>query len=505
MKLCLECAENYAPPSEPKEAEIDHKSNFMDKCRDQVCQQCDPWVEGCPLEANLMAGFCAASGGDLSLTIEQMEQLMHWCTARRDPWTFRRDLVATIKTVMPNWDTTAQLLLARFLLALAVVFGVMMGHVDNGTYYDALTEVVALRTRFMVRDQRLHLTKAALHLTKAAPQSPTFAAFSALWERSEDEALESRIAGLPTELRQRLHFVSLGSPVGRMICPDAPLADRERDVLSLEEAQAINGAFDALRRYAPQGSIMAHNLDWVNVFVFSNGIVNNLPRRRPDAIDWRIKSDFHWLAPRESRKAWGSADAGTTKGRVRVYQDGLTEFPDPLFGVHTEHSRVSYILLHELIHATWPQRYQSWHWKHEIENVRSDMPAGRSEYDLIIVVHAFDDAYKELIRTINQDHHSVDEMSLRESVPRMVTISLVNRGITSAKCLSILEYYLYSAYLAHNRKDTKTKNDERLISAFEKTLRLVDDVAHFGADYTRIPDDPEIMPAVVPFRGEKNG
>ena len=34
------------------------------------------------------------------------------------------------------------------------------------------------------------------------------------------------------------------------------------------------------------------------------------------------------------------------------------------------------------------------------------MPAGRSEYDLIIAVHALDDAYKELIRTINQ----VDEM-----------------------------------------------------------------------------------------------
>ena len=31
--------------------------------------------------------------------------------------------------------------------------GVMM--VDHGTCYDALTEVVALRTRFMVRDQLL--------------------------------------------------------------------------------------------------------------------------------------------------------------------------------------------------------------------------------------------------------------------------------------------------------------------------------------------------------------
>ena len=30
------------------------------------------------------------------------------------------------------------------------------------------------------------------------------------------------------------------------------------------------------------------------------------------------------------------------------------------------------------------------------------MPAVRSEYDLIIAVHALDDAYKELIRTINQ-------------------------------------------------------------------------------------------------------
>ena len=175
---------------------------------------------------------------------------------------------------------------------------------------------------------------------------------------------------------------------------------------------------------------------------------------------------------------------------ARVYQDGLTEFPDPLFGVHTEHSRVSYILLHELIHATWPQRYQSWHWKHEIENVRSDMPAGRSEYDLIIVVHAFDDAYKELIRTINQDHHSVDEMSVQESVPRMVTISLVNRGITSAKCLSIFEYYLYSAYLESMRKDIRTAYDHILISRFQNTLRLVDHVAHYGANYTRIPEKP---------------
>ena len=512
MKLCLECAENYAPPSEPKEAEIDHKSNFMDKCRDQVCQQCDPWVVGCPLPATLMAGFCDASGGDLSLTPEQMEQLMHWCTARRDPWTFRRDLVATIKTVMPNWDTTAQLLLARFLLALAVVFGVMMGHVDNGTYYDALTEVVALRTRFIVGDQR-HLTKAPLPLTMAAPQSPMFAAFSALWARSGDEAVESRIAGLPTELPQRgVHFVSLGSPVGMTLCPHASLADRESDVLSLEEAQAINGAFDALRRYAPQGSIMAHNLDRVDVFVFSNGTVNNLPRRRPDAIDRRIKNDFDKLAPRESRKAWGAANSGTTKPRVRVYQDGLTEFPDPLFGVHTEHSRVSYILLHELIHATWPQRYQGammdsgWSVQVEAAGVRSDMPAGPSEFDLTVAVNKFDAAYQTLIQIINDEHtQRVHEISPQESVPRMVTISLVNRGITSAKCLSILEYYLYSAYLATYRKDTKTKNDERLISAFEKTLRLVDDVAHFGADYTRIPDDPEIMPAVVPFRGEKNG
>ena len=217
-----------------------------------------------------------------------MEELMNWCMAvtpvARDPLTFRRDLVATIARQMPEMDIRAQSLLARFLLALAVVLGVMMGHVDHGTYYDALTEVVALRTRFMVRGQRLQLTKYQQRL------QVQFAAFSALYERSEDEALESRIAGLPTELRQRLHFVSLGSPVGRTICPDAPLADRERDVLSLEEAQAINGAFDALRRYAPQGSIMAHNLDWVKVFVFSNGIVNNLPRRRPDAMD---KSDFH--------------------------------------------------------------------------------------------------------------------------------------------------------------------------------------------------------------------
>ena len=38
------------------------------------------------------------------------------------------------------------------------------------------------------------------------------------------------------------------------------------------------------------------------------------------------------------------------------------------------------------------------------------MPAGRSEYDLIIAVHALDDAYKELIRTINQ----VDEMRVQE-------------------------------------------------------------------------------------------
>ena len=154
----------------------------------------------------------------------------------------------------------------------------------------------------------------------------------------------------------------------------------------------------------------------------------------------------------------------------------MTEFPDPLFGVHTEHSRVSYILLHELIHATWPQRYQSWHWKHEIENVRSDMPAGRSEYDLTIAVHAFDDAYKELIHTINQDHRRTKDLpkekkSVQESVPRMVTISLVNRGITSAKCLSIFEYYLYSAYLESMRKDIRTAYDHILISRFQNTLR----------------------------------
>ena len=84
--------------------------------------------------------------------------------------------------------------------------------------------------------------------------------------------------------------------------------------------------------------------------------------------------------------------------------------------------------------------------------VRSDMPAGRSEYDLTIAVHAFDDAYEALIRTINRDY-SVYEMKVEESVPRMVTISLVNHGITSGKCLSIYEYYLYSAYLVSMRKD----------------------------------------------------
>ena len=215
------------------------------RCWEQVCQQCNPWAEGCPLDANLMERFCDPRD-DPALTTEQMEELMNWCMAvtpvARDPLTFRRDLVATIARQMPEMDIRAQSLLARFLLALAVVLGVMMGHVDHGTYYDALTEVVALRTRFMVRGQRLQLTKYQQRL------QVQFAAFSALWERSEDEALESRIASLPTELRQRrLHFVSLGSPVGRTICPDAPLADRERDVLSLEEAQAINGAFDALR------------------------------------------------------------------------------------------------------------------------------------------------------------------------------------------------------------------------------------------------------------------
>ena len=113
------------------------------------------------------------------------------------------------------------------------------------------------------------------------------------------------------------------------------------------------------------------------------------------------------------------------------------------------------------------------------------MPAVRSEYDLIIAVHALDDAYKELIRTINQDHHSVDEMSVQESVPRMVTISLVNRGITSAKCLSIFEYYLYSAYLESMRKDIRTDYDNILIS------RLVGDVAHFE------DEDEDVLPALL--------
>ena len=115
------------------------------------------------------------------------------------------------------------------------------------------------------------------------------------------------------------------------------------------------------------------------------------------------------------------------------------------------------------------------------------MPAGRSEYDLTIAVHAFDDAYKELIRTINQDHRRTipkEKKSVQESVPRMVTISLVNRGITSAKCLSIFEYYLYSAYLESMRKDIRTAYDHILISRFQNTLRLVDHVAHYGANYS---------------------
>jgi hypothetical protein len=62
-------------------------------------------------------------------------------------------------------------------------------------------------------------------------------------------------------------------------------------------------------------------------------------------------------------------------------------------------------------------------------------------------------------------------MSVQESVPRMVTISLVNRGITSAKCLSIFEYYLYSAYLESMRKDIRTAYDHILISRFQNTLR----------------------------------
>ena len=72
----------------------------------------------------------------------------------------------------------------------------------------------------------------------------------------------------------------------------------------------------------------------------------------------------------------------------------------------------------------------------------------------------------------------------------MVTISLVNRGITSAKCLSIFEYYLYSAYLESMRKDIRTAYDHILISRFQNTLRLVDHVAHYGANYTRIPEKP---------------
>ena len=65
--------------------------------------------------------------------------------------------------------------------------------------------------------------------------------------------------------------------------------------------------------------------------------------------------------------------------RVRVHQDGLTEFPDPLFDT-VGHSRVSYVLLHELIHTTCtnPER---------VQNVRSDMPTGRSEYDTTQLGH----------------------------------------------------------------------------------------------------------------------
>jgi hypothetical protein len=70
----------------------------------------------------------------------------------------------------------------------------------------------------------------------------------------------------------------------------------------------------------------------------------------------------------------------------------------------------------------------------------------------------------------------------------MVTISLVNRGITSAKCLSIFEYYLYSAYLESMRKDIRTAYDHILISRFQNTLRLVDHVAHHGANYTSVPE-----------------
>ena len=47
-------------------------------------------------------------------------------------------------------------------------------------------------------------------------------------------------------------------------------------------------------------------------------------------------------------------------------------------------------------------------------------------------------------------------------------------GITSAKCLSIFEYYLYSAYLESMRKDIRTAYDHILISRFQNTLEHAD-------------------------------
>ena len=55
----------------------------------------------------------------------------------------------------------------------------------------------------------------------------------------------------------------------------------------------------------------------------------------------------------------------------------------------------------------------------------------------------------------------------------MVTISLVHKGITSATCLCVYEYYLYSAYEASRQKDKPTEDDLRLMHVFVQFADLV--------------------------------
>ena len=43
------------------------------------------------------------------------------------------------------------------------------------------------------------------------------------------------------------------------------------------------------------------------------------------------------------------------------------------------------------------------------------------------------------------------------------------------------------------RKDIRTAYDHILISRFQNTLRLVDHVVHYGANYTRIPENRNVL------------